>query len=121
MNILVVDDDRIVLQSCKRIFEAEGFRVSLSSSAGEAIEILEKENFQLLIVDVVMPEYDGIYLIEQVHKRWPDLPTIVMSGYPTKNTVSEGLRRGAAHFIAKPFTPDELLEAVQKVQNMERS
>ena len=121
MNILVVDDDRIVLQSCKRIFEAEGFHVSLSSNAREAIEILEKENFQLLLVDVVMPEYDGIYLIEQAHKRWPDLPTIVMSGYPTQNTVSEGLHRGAAHFIPKPFTPDELLEAVQKVQNMERS
>ena len=121
MNIVVVDDDKIVLQSCKRIFEAEGFRVSLSSNTGEAIEILEKDNFHLLLVDVIMPEYDGIYLIEQVHKRLPDLPIIVMSGYPTQNTVSEGLRKGANHFIAKPFTPDELLEAAQKVQNMKRS
>ncbi len=113
-NILIVDDDRVVLSSCKRILESEGYGTSLTSSVKEAIETLEGKNFDLLLVDVIMPEYDGIYLIGNVRKNRPDLPILVMSGYPTPETISSGLRMGATHFIAKPFTPDELIQAVHK-------
>jgi len=113
-NILIVDDDRVVLSSCKRILESEGYGTSLTSSVKEALETLEGKNFALLLVDVIMPEYDGMYLIGNVRKNRPDLPILVMSGYPTPETISSGLRMGATHFIAKPFTPDELIQAVHK-------
>ena len=113
-NILIVDDDRVVLSSCKRILESEGYGTSLTSSAKEALQTLEGKNFDLLLVDVIMPEYDGMYLIGNVRKNLPRLPILVMSGYPTPETISNGLRMGATHFIAKPFTPDELIKAVQK-------
>jgi DNA-binding NtrC family response regulator len=113
-NILIVDDDRVVLSSCERILESEGYGTSLTSSVKEALETLEGKNFDLLLVDVIMPEYDGMYLIGNVRKNRPDLPILVMSGYPTPETISSGLRMGATHFIAKPFTPDELIQAVHK-------
>jgi DNA-binding NtrC family response regulator len=119
-KILVVDDDRIVLESCRRILENEGHRVYLVESAMQAIELLEVEYFDLLIIDVKMPEHDGIYLLEQIKRKWPldmwpELPVIVMSGYPTPRTIIDGLDRGAADFIPKPFTPDEMLSSVNKV------
>jgi DNA-binding NtrC family response regulator len=114
MNLLVVDDDKVVLSSCQRILEAEEHTVALTSSVKEALARLESETFDLLLVDVIMPEYDGIYLIGTVRQKWPALPILVMSGYPTPETISSGLSAGATHFIAKPFTPDELLTAVRK-------
>lgn len=114
MSILVVDDDRVVLDSCRRILQAEGHEVVVTSSAKEAVVRMQEQEFELLLVDVIMPEYDGIYLIGTVRQERPNLPILVMSGYPTPETISSGLRAGATHFIAKPFTPDELLAAVHR-------
>ena len=118
-KILVVDDDKIILESCKRILESEGYTVFLVVSAQEAIDLLEIEYFDLLIIDVKMPAQDGMYLLEQIKRKWPldiwpELPVIVMSGYPTPKTITDGLDRGAADFIPKPFTPDELVTSVNK-------
>ena len=113
-KILIVDDDRVVLSSCKRILDSEGYAVSLTSSVKEALQMLEEKKFDILLVDVIMPEYDGMYLIGNVKENLPLLPILVMSGYPTPETISSGMRMGATHFIAKPFTPDELIAAVRK-------
>ena len=113
-KILIVDDDRVVLASCRRILESEGYEVSLTSGVKEALEMLQEKNFDILLVDVIMPEYDGMYLIGNVRENLPHLPILVMSGYPTPETISSGMRMGATHFIAKPFTPDELISAVHK-------
>ena len=113
-TILVVDDDPMVLASCELILRAAEYEVCLTSSVKEALEILETKNFDLLLADVIMPEYDGMYLIGNVREKLPHLPILVMSGYPTPETISSGMRMGATHFIAKPFTPDELIKAVHK-------
>jgi two-component system response regulator HydG len=68
-----------------------------------------------LLIDVKMPERDGMYLMREVKKQWPEVPIVVMSGYPTPETIAEGLKLGAEEFIAKPFTPDELLKIVRQV------
>lgn len=118
-KILVLDDDRIVLESCKRVLEAEGFKVFLVSSAREAVELLTTGYFDLMIMDVKMPEHDGMYLLEKIKEKWPldiwpELPVVVMSGYPTPDTISESLVRGAREFLVKPFTPDELISSTHK-------
>lgn len=116
VKILIVDDDPIVLDSCKRVFEAKGFEVCLVPSADKALTAMENNNaFDILLVDVKMPERDGMSLIRAVKKQWPKTPIVLMSGYPTEETIAEGLHVGAEEFIAKPFTPDELLEIVRQV------
>ena len=115
MKILVVDDQGIVLKSCGLVLEAEGFEVRLVLSADDALEALKGDTFTLMLVDVKMPERDGMYLMREVKKQWPDIPIIVMSGYHTVETMKEAAEMGAATFIAKPFTPDELIETVRRV------
>jgi len=112
MKILIVDDDPIVLDSCRLILEAEGFDVSSVPSADKALETLENDDYDLLLIDVKMPEHDGMYLMQEIKIRWPEIPIVVMSGYPTPQTIADGVRMGAEKFIAKPFTPDELLEII---------
>ena len=117
MNVktLIVDDDPIVLDSCKRVFEAEGFEVCLVPSADKALEVMKNNIFDILLIDVKMPERDGMYLMREVKEQWPEVPIVVMSGYPTPETIAGGFQLGAEKFIAKPFTPDELLAIVRQV------
>jgi DNA-binding NtrC family response regulator len=116
MKALIVDDDQIVLDSCRRVLEAEGFVVYLVPGAEKALAVLEKNTtFDLLLIDVKMPEQDGMYLMRKVKDKLPAVPIIIMSGYPTSETIADGLQLGAKEFIAKPFTPDELIETVRKV------
>lgn len=115
MNILIVDDDKVVLKSCQRILEASGYSIDLSCTAESAIRSIKTKKYDLLLVDVFMPKYNGTYLIAVVKESWPDLPILVMSGYPTAETIRSTEKQGADHFIAKPFTPEELIEAVKKI------
>jgi DNA-binding response OmpR family regulator len=115
MKILVIDDEPVVLTSCRKVLEEDGFDVYLVPSADEALKAMKKEVFDLLLVDVKMPKHDGIYLMQKVKEKWPDVPIIVMSGYPTPDTITDGAKMGADAFIAKPFTPDELLETIRQV------
>ena len=121
MKILVVDDDAIVIKSCRRILEAEGFEVTSVPSADEALEKIKYYEFDLLLMDVKMPKRDGIFLMREIKKNWPDVPIIVMSGYPTPETIADVLKLGATQFIPKPFRPDELVKTVRQViQKMSR-
>jgi DNA-binding NtrC family response regulator len=115
MKILVVDDENIVLNSCKRVLEAEGYAVTLATSADKAVEAMKEEQFSLILMDIKMPGRDGLSLMREVKAGWPEIPVIVMSGYATTDTISEVSKADAATFIAKPFTPDELLEAIRLV------
>lgn len=118
MKILVVDDEGIVLSSCRKILESEGFEVVAAESVTAALRCLEARAGglpSLLLVDVKMPVHDGLYLMQQVKSKYADLPIIVMSGYPTEETVQNAEHFGATTFIAKPFTPEELLDTVRTV------
>ena len=115
MRILVVDDDAIVIKSCKRILEAEGFEVSSVPSADEALGAIKQFDFDLLLIDVKMPKHDGMYLMREIKKELPDVPIIVMSGYPTPETISDVIHLGANQFIPKPFRPDELMKTIRQV------
>ena len=121
MKILVVDDDAIVIKSCRRILEAEGFEVTSVPGADEALEKIKYYEFDLLLMDVKMPKHDGIFLMREIKKNWSDIPIMVMSGYPTPETIADVLKLGATQFIPKPFRPDELVKAVhQVIQKMPR-
>ena len=115
MRILVVDDESIVLDSCRKVLVPEGYEVSLVPSADKALAAMENDDFRLLLVDIMMPEHDGLYLMGEVKKKWPDIPVIVMSGYDTTDTIQKAAEKGSAAFINKPFTPDELINTIQRV------
>lgn len=112
MKILVVDDENIVLESCRLVLETEGYDVILVSSSEAALKIIDEINPAILLIDLKMPGRDGMYLMGEVKQKWPELPIIVMSGYATMETIEEVSLRGATAFIPKPFTPEELLDTI---------
>jgi DNA-binding NtrC family response regulator len=120
VKILIVDDEQVVLDSCRKILEAEGYAVLFASSAVEALAAMQTDEFSLLLIDVKMPEHDGMYLMRELNEHWPGTPVIVMSGYHTVQTIEEAQRMGAVSFIYKPFTPDELINSVRNAFHLKK-
>lgn len=115
MKIIIVDDESIVLASCRRVLESEGYEVASADSVDKALMIIDPKNTELLLIDIKMPLRDGIYLMNELKKRGYTIPVILMSGLDTPETIAESKRIGACQFLPKPFTPDELLKAVRQV------
>lgn len=115
MKVLVVDDEAILLKSCRLVLEAEGCEVIAAASVDEALAVLERQLPDLLLIDVKMPVHNGMYLMRRVKQKQPDIPIIVMSGYVTSETIQEAKELGAATFLPKPFTPDELADTIKSV------
>jgi len=115
MRILIVDDDAMVIESCRRILEADGVSVRVAENAMEARKILDEgTTFELMLTDIKMPSQDGFQLISNIKQTWPDMAVLMMTGYLTPETIDRGKSGGAHGFIAKPFTPDELITAIHK-------
>lgn len=114
MIVLVVDDDKMVLTSCRRVLEAEGHQVRQAFNAETAVEAVLEGKVDLVLADVMMPGQDGFELMKRLRRAAPGLPVILMTGYLTPQVEQRGLDAGAAAFIAKPFTPDELLEGIAR-------
>jgi DNA-binding NtrC family response regulator len=107
-KILVVDDEVTAGKSIEKILARQGFKVDLAQNADDGLNKIEKELFELVLLDIMMPQVNGIELLEIIKERWPNLGVVMVTGYPSIETAVEATRLGAADYIAKPFTPDEL-------------
>jgi DNA-binding NtrC family response regulator len=114
-KILVIDDETIVRTSCERTLTPEGYEVISASGGQEGIEYLQNQSFELVLLDLKMPDIDGIEVLTRIKKEWPDTKVIMITGYSTVDTAVQALRYGAYNFIEKPFTPDSLLNAVKEI------
>ena len=113
-NVLVIDDELTVCRSCQKILGEEGYDVSMTLKAREGLEEAKKRNFDLVIVDLKMPDMDGMSVVEAIRKERPNTQVIIMTGYSTVASAVKGMKLGAADYIPKPFTPDEMTLAVKK-------
>ena len=114
-KILVIDDEAIVRMSCERTLVPEGYDVRLATNGRDGIGFMEKEKFSLVLLDLKMPDMDGIEVLNKINTTWPDTKVVMVTGYSTVETAVQALRLGAYNFIEKPFTPDTLIEAVKEV------
>ncbi|UCH79637.1 MAG: response regulator [Nitrospiraceae bacterium] len=114
-RILVLDDDPIVTLSCKRILGAEGYSISTVEKGEEALNKLAKEDFDLLISDVRLPDINGMEVLKESRIVKPKTDVVIITGYPTLEDAKESTRLGASEYIEKPFTPDFMLNVAKKV------
>ena len=114
-RILVVDDELIVRDSIKEWLEDEGFSVDMAASGPEALDKLATQPFHLMLTDIKMPGMDGVELLKNAHKRFPDLTVIMMTAYATVETAIEALKIGALDYLLKPFDPEILVDKVFQV------
>jgi len=113
-RILVVDDELIVCESCKRILEEEGYEVDIALSGKEAFEKMKANPFDIVITDLKMPGIDGMEVLETFRREYPDSIIIMITGFSTVETAVEAMKLGAFDYIPKPFTPDEVTIVVKK-------
>ncbi len=113
-RILVVDDDENILNLEKTILEGQGFQVTRAAGGAEALRLLETASFDLVLLDVMMPEVDGFTVCRKIKEdgRLKDLPVIFLTAKGGGEALAEGFESGAVMYINKPFTANKLLTIV---------
>lgn len=111
-KILVVDDENIVCEMTRKIFQHEGYEVVTFTDSKKALERIASERFDLIIADLKMKEVDGMQLLEEAKKKWPDTKVIMLTAYATMETAVEAFRKRAFDYFAKPVKIAELKAAV---------
>lgn len=113
-SILVVDDEEQIRQSLRGVLSDEGFGVLEAGDGRRARELLRTESPDLVILDVWLPEIDGISLLEEIKSTHPNLPVIIICGHANIEAAVRATRLGAADFIEKPFTLEALLASIER-------
>lgn len=114
-RILVVDDEPHVVKSCARMLQLEGFEVEVAISGAEALALYRDRLFDLALVDLKMPDMDGLQLLAALKERDPKAAVIIFTAYGTKESVVEALRLGAREFLEKPLDAKTLVATVRRV------
>jgi DNA-binding response OmpR family regulator/glycine cleavage system H lipoate-binding protein len=114
-SILVVDDEEPICTGCRRVLSREGFLVECSTDAAEGLKMAEGRPYDVILLDLRMPDLDGLTFLDRLHAKKPGLPVIVITGYPSVESASESMRLGAREFLSKPFTPEQIRDKVRRV------
>lgn len=113
-RILVVDDEEIICESCRRIFVSRGFCVETSTDARVGLRMAEQNHYDAIVLDMKMPLLDGIRFLERLREIQNKVPVVVISGRSGHDGQAAAARLGAAEYLPKPFTPDELTGAIHR-------
>jgi len=119
VTILVIDDEKIIHESCGRVLQEEGFEVETALSGQEALEKLKEKRYNLVLRDIKMPGMSGVETLEKMKKEVPDITVVMFTGYSSVETARDTMKLGAFDYIPKPFTPEELLAVVKKALEKE--
>ncbi len=119
-RILVVDDEESIRDLLRLVLTGEGYSVVTANDGEEAIEYLEARRFDIVITDLVMPGVNGVEVLRAAKRIDPNYPVIVITGYPSVETVTELVRLGAGDYLTKPFNIDVVRVTVAKLLGMGR-
>jgi NADH-quinone oxidoreductase subunit E/NADP-reducing hydrogenase subunit HndA len=114
IKILVVDDEPVIIRSCEIVLKSEGYNVEGVLGGKEAILKMEQNAYDLVFTDLKMPEVDGITLIKWIKQNRPDTGIVIITGYPSQDTIKDALEVGIIDYVPKPFTPAVLADVAQR-------
>ena len=114
MNILIVDDELVVCQSCAKVFTRRGHNVKYSVSGREALDIISREQFDIVLSDLKMMDLGGMEVLKFIKENKPDTVVIIITGYATISSAVETMKIGAFDYLPKPFTANELCSVLDK-------
>jgi DNA-binding NtrC family response regulator len=109
---LVIDDEQIVLDSVSKILTDENYQVDVSLSGRKGLEGAIQGDYDIVLTDIRMPDIGGMRVLRDIKRAKPSLPVVIITGYATVRSAVQAMKLGAADYIEKPFTPDQLLKAV---------
>lgn len=114
-HILVIDDEPLIGQFFRDCLEKSGCRVMTSLSGIEALELVAKEHFDLIFLDLVMPELDGCQVFQRIRKIDEHVPIAIITGYPDSDLMKKVMEQGPFLVIKKPFDSSHILEAIRGI------
>ncbi|MCK5580211.1 MAG: response regulator [Candidatus Omnitrophica bacterium] len=114
-QVLVIDDEEGIRESLKLIL-ADEFPMILTNDGEQGLDCLANnhQNIGIVLLDIKMPNDNGLHVLEEIKTKYPDLKVIIITGYKSVETANEAVRLGAAGYIVKPFKSDEILATVRK-------
>ena len=113
-RVLLIDDDKNFTKIFTGILEGEGYETIVAHTGSEALEILEENFFAILIIDIRLPDIDGIELISKINKTDPDMRKIILTGNPSLDNVQQALKKGAHDYLIKPVSLDKIKKTIKE-------
>ena len=116
-NILVVDDEAAMRISLAEILQLEGYAVSVAENGEIALQYIEQDSFDLMLLDLKMPGMDGIEVLKKASELVPDCKVILLTAHATLDSAIEAVRMGAQDYLLKPASPGDILSSVSRAMN----
>ena len=113
-RILIIDDERPILMTLEALLRRHGYDPEVASNATAGRRLLQNKSPALVLLDLQLPDGDGLQMLEQIKRDHPDTQVIILTAHDSLNNAIESIKRGAYHFISKPYAPEELLSLVEK-------
>lgn len=114
-HILIIDDEASLRQTMARILQRVGYEVTTASNAKDGLALVTQHPFDLVYLDIRMPDMSGLELLKTIHIKFPDLPIILFTAQPDVNSAVEALRRGATDYLLKPLNPQTVIDRTQTI------
>ena len=114
-HILIIDDEASLRQTMARILLRAGFQVTTVASGLEALSIINEHAFDLIYLDIRMPDMNGLEILTTIHERFPELPVILFTAQPDLHSAVEALRRGAIDYLLKPLKPELIVDRTRTI------
>jgi DNA-binding NtrC family response regulator len=113
-RVLIVDDERPILLTLEALLGRHGYQAETAATASYGLKILQNKRPALVLLDLQLPDADGLQMLEQIKRDHPETQVIILTAHDSLNNAIESIKRGAYHFISKPYAPEELLSLVEK-------
>jgi len=114
-HILIIDDEASLRQTLARILQRAGFEVTTAANGKDGLALVHEHPFDLLYLDIRMPDMSGLELLKNIHTKFPELPVILFTAQPDLNSAVEALRRGATDYLLKPLKPQTVIDRTQAI------
>lgn len=119
-NILIVDDEEVVRLSHLRSLSGTGCNAQVAEDGKEALQVMEQHPFDVILLDLRMPDLDGMEVLKTIKERWPDSEVVVITGYPSIESAKKAVKLGAFNYLAKPVGPDDVIKAANDAMTQKR-
>ncbi|QDG53116.1 response regulator [Persicimonas caeni] len=115
IRILIIDDDKDICEYMQLLLSQSGYEVTAETDARAALELLKEEEFHVVILDIMMPELNGMELLERIRDFDSDIAIIIFTGYPSVDTAVTSMKYNVSDYIKKPFDVDEFNQTLEKI------
>src|SRR5205823_11584566 len=113
-RILIIDDERPVIMTLEALLKRHGYQIDTAPTASQGLKLLKSKSPPLVLLDLQLPDADGLETLDRIKAELPGIQVIILTAHDSLNNAIESIKRGAYHFISKPYAPEELLSLIEK-------